>query len=784
MRRYTLFVALLLATSLVIPLSTLAEDTSSSEETYRIYGSVFNSNGEAADSTSLKVDSLDSVWSVDGAYELNGITPGEHVIRAYFMNDGHTVVYRTINVDGDLELDFYQGKNWITGNLHAGIDHQIANSSVIYLDETSENRTATNGTFEFGPLKIGDYYTLYTNYDGSDETSQTICFKLEEGSSSSPKVNHFELYHGMNNIYGYILDSLDLPVSGVQVSNGDISTLTNSDGFFLLRNLSIGGNETLTLHQDGIELMPPVQHVVSSGQNWLNLTSIVDVEFPHNVTFLSQMETVIMSPFNLEWAGGDYTDYYSLYRGEISEENLLYRGPYESFEYTPLESGTHEFKIVSHNINGTNENSPSLLMIVLPNPTNDQVWQAGMSWDYSISHTPEYFHNRTYTMIGTETISDAFNRDQETFLVRITDDTYQEGEKAFRWFDASNLLPVKTYWVDAPESSSYFQEGTMGWDFTNSGEEAAFFSELLPESLHFNRTNIIGVPGHPNGYDDTQNTVSIQENVEITVLGQTFLTTYITITDSDDGVVSWELWYNSTVRNYVKIVDRLPGSHSDSVMYELSGYDIPTKPKFITESSTITSKDYTISWASFPSATLYQLIQNGAVIYEGDSTSFDVESNSDGNYVYSLNTLTDIGYLIEGDEIQINVDFIPITPVIDSIPNAIGNGESLNLSWSSVPDAEWYSVIVQDAEGDVVEMYNGSDNFTTLEDMSTGQNRLRVNVMVSGKISEYSSSVFVTIDEIEKEDEGFLPFLSLGSIVLVILTSTIMFTLWRNDDDV
>ena len=784
MRRYTLFVALLLATSLVIPLSTLAEDTSSSEETYRIYGSVFNSNGEAADSTSLKVDSLDSVWSVDGAYELNGITPGEHVIRAYFMNDGHTVVYRTINVDGDLELDFYQGKNWITGNLHAGIDHQIANSSVIYLDETSENRTATNGTFEFGPLKIGDYYTLYTNYDGSDETSQTIRFKLEEGSSSSPKVNHFELYHGMNNIYGYILDSLDLPVSGVQVSNGDISTLTNSDGFFLLRNLSIGGNETLTLHQDGIELMPPVQHVVSSGQNWLNLTSIVDVEFPHNVTFLSQMETVIMSPFNLEWAGGDYTDYYSLYRGEISEENLLYRGPYESFEYTPLESGTHEFKIVSHNINGTNENSPSLLMIVLPNPTNDQVWQAGMSWDYSISHTPEYFHNRTYTMIGTETISDAFNRDQETFLVRITDDTYQEGEKAFRWFDASNLLPVKTYWVDAPESSSYFQEGTMGWDFTNSGEEAAFFSELLPESLHFNRTNIIGVPGHPNGYDDTQNTVSIQENVEITVLGQTFLTTYITITDSDDGVVSWELWYNSTVRNYVKIVDRLPGSHSDSVMYELSGYDIPTKPKFITESSTITSKDYTISWASFPSATLYQLIQNGAVIYEGDSTSFDVESNSDGNYVYSLNTLTDIGYLIEGDEIQINVDFIPITPVIDSIPNAIGNGESLNLSWSSVPDAEWYSVIVQDAEGDVVEMYNGSDNFTTLEDMPTGQNRLRVNVMVSGKISEYSSSVFVTIDEIEKEDEGFLPFLSLGSIVLVILTSTIMFTLWRNDDDV
>jgi hypothetical protein len=177
--------------------------------------------------------------------------------------------------------------------------------------------------------------------------------------------------------------------------------------------------------------MPPVDHVVSNGENWLNLTSIIDVEFPHNVSFLSQTKTVIMSPFNLEWVGGDYTDYYSVYRGEISEENLLYRGPYETFEYTPLESGTHEFKIVAHNSNGTNENAPLLLMIILPNPTNDQVWQAGMSWDYSVSHTPEYFHNRTYTMIGTETISDAFDKEQETFLVRITDDTYQEGEKAF-----------------------------------------------------------------------------------------------------------------------------------------------------------------------------------------------------------------------------------------------------------------------------------------------------------------------------------------------------------------
>ena len=39
----------------------------------------------------MKVNSFDSVWSDDGQYEITGLPQGEHVIRAYFMNDGHTV---------------------------------------------------------------------------------------------------------------------------------------------------------------------------------------------------------------------------------------------------------------------------------------------------------------------------------------------------------------------------------------------------------------------------------------------------------------------------------------------------------------------------------------------------------------------------------------------------------------------------------------------------------------------------------------------------------------------
>jgi hypothetical protein len=81
MRSNTIFVVLLLASSFVTPLSTLADDISPSENlTFKIYGSVFNFNGEIVDSTSIKVDFFDSIWSVNGMYEFNGIILGEYVI--------------------------------------------------------------------------------------------------------------------------------------------------------------------------------------------------------------------------------------------------------------------------------------------------------------------------------------------------------------------------------------------------------------------------------------------------------------------------------------------------------------------------------------------------------------------------------------------------------------------------------------------------------------------------------------------------------------------------------
>ena len=146
----------------------------------------------------------------------------------------------------------------------------------------------------------------------------------------------------------------------------------------------------------------------------------------------------------------------------------------------------------------------------------------------------------------------------------------------------------------------------MGWDFTNAeGKSANLLDSDETLNLHFNRTNVIGVPGHPNGYDDTYNTVSIANDVWITTAAGNFSTTYISITDNSDGIVSWELWYNDTVRNYVKIIDRLPGSHSDSKVSELTSFSVPISPQFLSEDANLSMDNYNVEWAEFQGADSY-----------------------------------------------------------------------------------------------------------------------------------------------------------------------------------
>ena len=116
---------LLLTSVILAPLNVSAEE----EDTFTLSGFVFTYDGDLANETSIKVDSMTSVWSENGSYTFSGISPGEHTVRAYFMNDGHSVVYRKMFFSEDMILDWYEGMNWITAEIFNGNGSPVSSSS-------------------------------------------------------------------------------------------------------------------------------------------------------------------------------------------------------------------------------------------------------------------------------------------------------------------------------------------------------------------------------------------------------------------------------------------------------------------------------------------------------------------------------------------------------------------------------------------------------------------------------------------------------------------------------
>ena len=90
---------------------------------------------------------------------------------------------------------------------------------------------------------------------------------------------------------------------------------------------------------------------------------------------------------------------------------------------------------------------------------------------------------------------------------------------------------------------------------------------------------------------------------------------------------------------------------------------------------------------------------------------------------------------------------MPETPIIITESQTIKEGQSINISWTYNEDIIWYSVIIENEEGNKKEIYNGTNNFVLIEDLDLGQNRIRVNAQLSnGKISDLSDSLFINVD--------------------------------------
>ena len=90
---------------------------SDAPETYTITGHVLLENGQAAGSSTVRLDDRGSVMTDQGTYVIEDVAPGRHTIRAYFMSDGHVAIYREIMVTGDASVDFTIGQNVVTASV-------------------------------------------------------------------------------------------------------------------------------------------------------------------------------------------------------------------------------------------------------------------------------------------------------------------------------------------------------------------------------------------------------------------------------------------------------------------------------------------------------------------------------------------------------------------------------------------------------------------------------------------------------------------------------------------
>lgn len=755
----------------IICFTTLPIDTSQATEpndNFTVTGKVLHQSGEIAGSTSIKITGYGSVWTDSaGNYQYTGIAGGEHIIRAYFMNDGHNVAYRKIIINSDLQLDWIVDNNWIT----VSSDDQLATFTVS--DENMQESKSHADLLEFGPYEMGQYYNVTVFYDNG--LNQTAMLKLRDGSAAEPFANHLVMNQGTTSKYGYLRDMLGNSMPNVDVQIGQHMSRTNSDGFFLINGLNIGETVNLSVYQNEIEIIATHQITIEDSLGWYNLTSEITPEMPTAPGFLTSSFDIQINDGNsklIEWTKGDYTDYFEL----SLDSEVIYRGSSTQFDFTPSEVGSFEFSLTAINLNGSIAAIKKISAVVL-SPSEDSFWNVGMSWQYAVDYLPESTngtHELTMTAIGTEVIQDTFGVEQECYLLRV-EDIYDSPDRIrYYWIDSVNLLRLKTY----SETSDYFVAGSMGWNFTTeNGDETSLFSGDIV-SAHFNRTNIIGVPGHPNGYDDTNNIIEVTENVTVTTPSGIYLTTYFKITDLNDNIDSWELWYNETVRNWVKIIDRLPGSHSEAVTYHLTNHSgVPTNPQFVTQSGISNLQNVQLEWGEFGRAVSYALLENGVEVYQGNELSYEMMNKEDGIYQYQVKVVLPSGSELLSEIITIEVDYI-IQPPILNLPYSqnISDNDEILLSWGQLENVDWYSVLHSGSDGSMTEVYNGSATSYMFDDLDEGQNRFRIKAGITdGKFSELSNSSYVNYDPEESDSDNFLTFLPLFGILSTITMAAIFF---------
>ena len=162
--------------------------------------------------------------------------------------------------------------------------------------------------------------------------------------------------------------------------------------------------------------------------------------------------------------------------------------------------------------------------------------------------------------------------------------------------------------------------------------------------------------------------------------------------------------------------------------------------------------------------------------------SIDLKNKADGAYLYKLNAIMNSGQIVEGDTLLLDIFFILEPPEISASDEIIIQNQIVNFTWNTVENIAWYSIIVENSEGVVKEIYNGTQNFTEVDFLEIGQNRIRLQAALkNGKISDLSPSIFVTVEDIlvvEEESRGVLA-IGIPSTVLAISLAVVFKRRWN-----
>jgi hypothetical protein len=137
------------------------------------------------------------------------------------------------------------------------------------------------------------------------------------------------------------------------------------------------------------------------------------------------------------------------------------------------------------------------------------------------------------------------------------------------------------------------------------------------------------------------------------------------------------------------------------------------------------------------------------------------------------------GYTVLGEKINLNIFHIAQPPVFLTTSQVLNSNDEIILSWTPITDAEWYNVTVIDRDGNKNSIYNGSENYSLIDDLSIGQNRIRVQVgLTNDKISDFSSSIFITIEE--NESNNSIQNLAYPAVIILILIILVTSVIYRN----